>query len=165
MLRFSSSISRCLMRIQARHDGVHANTALQYAPCCQQRHSAGDCAGDCVRAASAGLYCILMSDRQLYLEEHVTRCTLSPSRGTVLVTGSLYGGCFSSAGLYWVTSEKQMSSGFTYFRTSWGTHLHQHSTQLQPVYSLGQSPSHRGSCSYECIDSPRPRGFWCCCDS
>ena len=122
----------------------------------QQRHRAGD--WEFVWAASAGLYCVLMSEKQASSELH-KGCTLSPSRGTVLVTGSLYGGSSRSAGLYWVTSEKQMSSGFTYFRTSWGTHLHQHSTQLQPVYSLGQSPSHRGSCSYECIDSPRPRGF------
>ena len=52
------------------------------------------------------------------------RSTLSPSRGTVLVTEIRYGASFSRSGSYCITSEKQMSSGFTYLRASLGTHLH-----------------------------------------
>ena len=50
--------------------------------------------------------------------------TLSPSRGTVLVTEIRYGALSSRMGSYCITSEKQMSSGFTYLRASFGTHLH-----------------------------------------
>ena len=50
--------------------------------------------------------------------------TLSPSRGTVLVTEIRYGALSSRTGSYCITSEKQMSSGFTYLRASFGTHLH-----------------------------------------